>query len=68
MPLVRDDLATTLLVDLSRVGLDLARARERLRYKDTPAHRAAVAACREQADALLDMYRAATAVPVPAPA
>ena len=66
MPLVRDDLPATVLADLTRVGVELAQARTRLRQKDTPAARAAVAAWVEQADALLDLYHAATASPVAA--
>jgi hypothetical protein len=59
--------------------LDLARARERLiaarahqRVKDSTGNRARLAECREQIDAILDLYlevtsRSATAVPGPEP-
>jgi hypothetical protein len=42
--------------DSSRARVQLARARVRQALKDTPASRAAVAACRSHIDAVLDMY------------
>jgi hypothetical protein len=49
------DLHEQLAVDLAGACADLDAARLRHAQKDTPAHRAAVGACRARIDALLDL-------------
>ena len=51
-----DNLQGALCADFERVAGELATARHRLRSKDTPAHRAAVAELDRRFDGLLDMY------------
>ena len=51
-----DNLHGTLCADFEQVAGELATARHRLRSKDTPAHRAAVAELDRRFDGLLDMY------------
>ncbi|MGY1638691.1 hypothetical protein ACI78V_18755 [Geodermatophilus sp. SYSU D00742] len=59
-----------LLDDLAGACADLDAARLRQAQKDTPTHRADVAACRERIDALLDLHLSLGGGPVlrPAPA
>jgi hypothetical protein len=54
-----DSLEDVLGMDLVTASGELADARLRQTYKDTPVHRAAVAEARARIDALLDMYLAA---------
>jgi hypothetical protein len=62
------DLHEQLAVDLAGVCADLDAARLRHAQKDTPAHRAAVAACRARIDALLDLHLCLGGGPVARPA
>jgi hypothetical protein len=52
------DLTEQLQQDFRRVGGELAEARIRQVHKDTPANRAAVAACGARVDAILDLHLA----------
>jgi len=51
-----DSLADQIAGDFTRTCAELAKARHHQRQKDTPAHRAAVADCRAQVDAVLDLF------------
>lgn len=48
-------LADDIRLDFELLCADLARAKEEVRRKDTPAARARVTACRDQVDAVLDL-------------
>ena len=54
--MVNDTVVDELDYVLSRASIELARARSLQSAKDSPAHRAAVARCRADIDALLDCY------------
>jgi hypothetical protein len=53
-----DNLEDVLGLDLATASSELADARLRQTYKDTPGNRVAVAEARARIDALLDMYLA----------
>jgi hypothetical protein len=56
MTMVSDTLVDELSLVLSQACIELARAQVLQSEKDTPDHRAAVARCRAEIDALLDCY------------
>jgi hypothetical protein len=53
-----DTLRNVLLLEFALAGVQLSKARSKQSGKDTPGHRAAVAAARDSVDAVLDMYLA----------
>ncbi len=62
------DLRVELEADFSRARERLVEARLRQQAKDTPLHRAAVAACRAEIDMVLDLYLTVVAAPAELPA
>ncbi|MGY1683309.1 hypothetical protein [Geodermatophilus sp. SYSU D01176] len=56
MTAIHTSLAEELRQEFCQVGAQLARARARQAHKDTTPNRAAVAECRTQIDAILDMH------------
>ena len=57
------DLRAELEGDFGRARERLIEARRRQQVKDTPRHRAAVAACRAETDMVLDLYLTVVAPP-----
>jgi hypothetical protein len=57
------DLRAELEADFGRARERLVEARRRRQLKDTPRHRAAVAACQAEIDMVLDLYLVMVAVP-----
>jgi hypothetical protein len=55
MTVVEDDLAVQIHADLSRIRGELTQARHRQRQRDSGPNRAAVAACRDRMDVVLDL-------------
>jgi hypothetical protein len=62
------DLRAELEADFGRTRERLIEARLRQQMKDTPPHRAAVAACRAEIDIVLDLYLTVFAAPAELPA
>jgi|1185.fasta_scaffold691851_2 hypothetical protein len=56
MTTICDSLVDQITGDFTQACAELAKARHNQRVKDTPAHRAAVADCRAQVDAVLDLF------------
>jgi hypothetical protein len=53
---IHDNVFQELSSFFGRACGELDQARRRQRGKDSPAHRAAVTACRQEIDAILDLY------------
>jgi hypothetical protein len=62
------DLRAELEADFGRARERLVEARLRQQQKDTPRHRAAIAACRARIDMVLDVYLTIVAAPAELPA
>jgi hypothetical protein len=62
------DLRAELEADFGRARGRLVEARLRQKVKDTPLHRAAVAACQSRIDMVLDLYLTVVAAPSELPA
>jgi hypothetical protein len=61
------DLRAELEADFGRARERLVEARLRRQVKDTPRHRAAIAACQAEIDMILDLYLVMVAVPTALP-